>query len=113
PTGDRVLREVDSMQTSRSRLVLPKLWRLTFICLSLPIAAWSQGGSAPAPAASGKEPLARVAGQTIYEDDLVPVIGGQMQQLRNQEYEVKSHALESVVLQKLLEAEAKKKGGLT
>jgi len=51
-----------------------------------------------------------VAGQTIYEDDLLPLVQAQLLQLRNQEYEVKSRALENLVNQKLLEAEAKKKG---
>ena len=51
-----------------------------------------------------------VGGQTIYDDDLVPFVQGQVFQLRLQEYEVKSKALENLVNQKLLEAEAKKKG---
>ena len=57
-----------------------------------------------------KEPLAVVGGQTIYDDDLVPFVQGQVFQLRLQEYEVKSKALENLVNQKLLEAEAKKRG---
>src|SRR2546425_1606229 len=60
--------------------------------------------------AKQKEPLAVVGGQTIYDDDLVPCVQGQVFQLRLQEYEVKSKALENLVNQKLLEAEAKKKG---
>src|SRR5947199_2803136 len=60
--------------------------------------------------AKQKEPLAVVAGQPIYDDDLVPFVQGQVFQLRLQEYEVKSKALENLVNQKLLEAEAKKKG---
>ena len=51
-----------------------------------------------------------VGGQTIYDDDLVPFVQGQVFQLRLQEYEVKSKALENLVNQKLLEAEAKKRG---
>src|SRR6266478_6461454 len=57
-----------------------------------------------------KEPLAVVAGQPIYDDDLLPFVQAQVFQLRVQEYEVKSKALENLVNQKLLEAEAKKKG---
>src|SRR5260370_7626852 len=60
--------------------------------------------------AKQKEPLAVVAGQTIYDDDLLPFIQAQVFQLRLQEYDVKSKALENLVNQKLLEAEAKKKG---
>ncbi len=60
--------------------------------------------------AKQKEPLAVVAGQTIYDDDLLPFIQAQLFQLRKQEYELKKKALDSVVNQRLLEAEAKKRG---
>jgi len=57
-----------------------------------------------------KEPLAVAGGQNISDDDLLPYVYGQLFQLQLQEYDVKSRALESVINQKLLEAEAKKKG---
>jgi protein-disulfide isomerase len=60
--------------------------------------------------AKQKEPLAVVGGQPISDDDLLPFVQAQVFQLRLQEYEVKSKALENLVNQKLLEAEAKKKG---
>src|SRR6266568_4300088 len=60
--------------------------------------------------AKQKEPLAVVAGQPIYDDDLLPYVQAQVFQLRLQEYDVKSKALENLVNQKLLEAEAKRKG---
>src|SRR6266851_995029 len=60
--------------------------------------------------AKQKKLLAVVAGQPIYDDDLLPFIQAQVFQLRVQEYEVKSKALENLVNQKLLEAEAKRKG---
>ncbi len=60
--------------------------------------------------AKHKEPLAVVGGQTIYDDDLLPFIQAQVFQLRLQEYDIRSKALENLVNQKLLEAEAKKKG---
>lgn len=56
------------------------------------------------------EPLAVVGGQPIYDDDLLPFVQAQVFQLRLQEYEVKSKALENLVNQKLVEAEAQKKG---
>ena len=40
----------------------------------------------------------------------MPQLSAQWRQLRNQEYELKSRALESLIKQKLLEAEAKKMG---
>lgn len=60
--------------------------------------------------AKQKEPVAVVGGQTIYDDDLLPLVQGQVFQLRLQEYEVKSKVLENLVNQTLLEAEAKRKG---
>jgi protein-disulfide isomerase len=57
-----------------------------------------------------KVPVAVVAGRTIYEDDLLPLVGPQLQQLRNKEYELESSALDSLVDQRLLEAAAKNKG---
>jgi len=51
-----------------------------------------------------------VAGQPIYDNDLLPSVQGQVFQLRLQEYELKRKALDNLVNQRLLEAEAKKKG---
>src|SRR6266702_1131891 len=70
----------------------------------LPLAA------AQSPASVKPEtPLAIVNGQSIYDTDLTAV-GAQLWQLRNQEYQIKSTALENVVNQKLLEAAASQKG---
>lgn len=57
-----------------------------------------------------KAPLAVVAGQPIYDDDLLPFVQAQVFQLRLQEYDLKSKALENLVNQKLLEVEARRKG---
>src|SRR5712691_2465349 len=89
------------------RLNVTKLAMLPFVFLLLGPA----GSLAQTPGqAKQKEPLAVVAGQPIYDDDLLPFVQAQVFQLRVQEYEVKSKALENLVNQKLLEAEAKKKG---
>src|SRR5262249_45865962 len=61
-------------------------------------------------AADRKQPIALVGGQPFYEDDLLPFVQGQLLQLRQQEYEIKSKALDSLVNQRLLEAEANRKG---
>ena len=60
--------------------------------------------------AKEKEPVAKVAGQSIYEEDLTPIIQSQMFQLQKQEYQIKSAAVENVIHQKLLEDEAKTRG---
>src|SRR6266446_4492167 len=57
-----------------------------------------------------RQPIARIGQQPIYEQDLLPLIGGQLLQLKNQEYELKSKALENLVSQRLVEAEANSQG---
>ena len=57
-----------------------------------------------------KQAVATVDGQTIYDDDLAPSVQGQLLPLRNQEYEIKRKALDTLIEQKVLEAAAKKKG---
>jgi len=65
--------------------------------------------ASPAPAKS-TPPLATIDGQAITEDDLAPLVAGQLRPLREQEYQIKKKALDNLINQKLLEAEAKKKG---
>jgi len=55
------------------------------------------------------DPVATVDGQAITEDDLAPLVQGQLRPLRDQEYQIKKNS-ESLISQKVLEAEAKKKG---
>src|SRR2546426_2900964 len=90
------------MRPNFSRLALPFLVFLLLGCAAGASEAFDQ--------ARQKEPLAVVAGQPIYDEDLLPLVQAQVFQLRLQEYEAKSKALENLVNQKLLEAEAKKKG---
>lgn len=58
----------------------------------------------------GRKPVAIIGGQTVYEDELVPLMEEQLQRLRNEEYEVKSRALETLINRKVLEATASRKG---
>jgi protein-disulfide isomerase len=66
----------------------------------------AQSAETPKP----KQPVATVDGQPIYDEDLAPSVEGQLQPLRNQEYEIKRKALDTLIEQKTLEAAAKKKG---
>jgi len=50
-----------------------------------------------------------VGGQAIYDDDVLPFVQAQVFQLRLQEYELKSKALDDLLNQRLLEAEARKR----
>src|SRR6266481_9937514 len=77
-------------------------------CMSAFIAATSVAQSAETP--KPKQPVATVEGQPIYDEDLAPSVEGQLQPLRNQEYEIKRKALDNLIEQKMLEAAAKKKG---
>jgi protein-disulfide isomerase len=54
-------------------------------------------------------PVAMVAGQPISEQDLLDALGPQLMQLRNQEYEAKNKALESVIRHRIVEVEAKRR----
>jgi protein-disulfide isomerase len=51
-----------------------------------------------------------VDGQAITEDELSPLVTGQLRPLRDQEYQIKKKALDTLISQKIVEAEAKKKG---
>ena len=76
------------------------------LCLGLAALCSAQDAPKGAPG----EPLATVAGQPIYEQDLQPAVGSKLLQLHNQEYQLKSGALQDVIRQKLMEAEAKRRG---
>src|SRR6266567_532977 len=78
------------------------------LCMSAFFAATSAAQNADTP--KPKQPVATVDGQPIYDEDLAPTVEGQLQPLRNQEYEIRRKALDSLIEQKMLEAAAKKKG---
>src|SRR5213594_3846684 len=61
-------------------------------------------------AQDSQKPLATVADQPIYEQDLMSVAGPGLLDLRKQEYKLKSDALDKVIRTKLIEVEAKKRG---
>src|SRR5258708_31524358 len=77
-------------------------------CMSAFFAATSVAQNAETP--KPKQPVATVDGQPIYDEDLAPSVEGQLQPLRNQEYEIKRKALDNLIEQRMLEVAAKKKG---
>jgi protein-disulfide isomerase len=81
------------------------------LCLPL-LLAFPKGSFAQAgPQAGSGGPVATVAGQPISEQELLETVGPQQwMQLRTQEYETKSKALDSLIRLKLVQAEAKKRG---
>src|SRR6266478_5114454 len=90
--------------------ILPKFTKLIVLPFFLLLLGSASLAQSPGKDKQKKDPLAVVAGQPIYDDDLLPFVQAQVFQLRIQEYDVKSRALENLVNQKLLEAEAKKNG---
>lgn len=100
-----------------SQLLLGVLVASAFVSVSFGQSAVSvtvkradaQPTSPASPAKTGPA-LATVDGQAITEEELAPLIEGQLRSVREQEYQVKKKALENLIGQKVLEAEAKKKG---
>ena len=86
-----------------------KAYSALFAFLLVPILSLGQS-AAPAKSAA---PLATVDGQAITDDDLAPYVASQLRPLRDQEYQIKKKALDNLISQKLVEAEAKKKGVTT
>jgi protein-disulfide isomerase len=83
-------------------LSLLHLW----LSLALPLASFGQAPPHPNPDGL----IAIVAGQPIYEQDLLPELAPKLLQLRSQEYQMKSKALEDLIGQRVIEAEGKKRG---
>jgi len=76
-----------------------------FLCLPLFLALPKGSSGQGAPQASSGDPVATVAGQPISEQELLETVGPQQSmQLRMQEYEAKSKALESLIRLKLVQA---------
>jgi len=86
-----------------SRFSIPALFLFSVLLAATAVAQKSE-------APNTKQPIATVDGQNIYDEDLASSVEGQLQPLRNQEYEIKRKALDGLVEQKMLEAAAKKKG---
>ncbi len=79
---------------------------LTVACLLLAPVSRSQSQSP----SKTKDPIAVVGGQPITEEDLTPYVQGQLRPLREQEYQIKKRALDTLITQRTVEAEAKKRG---
>src|SRR5712691_10028470 len=76
-------------------------------CLALSLACFGQS----APDSNSSDPVATVAGQPVSEQELLDALGSQkVTQMRKQEYETKSAALDSLIRLKLVQAEANKRG---
>ena len=88
-------------------------WRWALACivaalLVAPFAAAQQKN--PSPSQSQAQPLATLGGEPIYESQFPPAEQSQLRRMMQQVFGVKRRALQTVLEQKLVEAEAKKKG---
>ena len=82
-----------------------------FLCLGLFLVVPMGSFAQVAPQVASGGPVATVAGQPISEEELLETLGAQqVMQLRTQEYEAKSKALDSLIRLKVVQAEAKKLG---
>ena len=85
--------------------------RIVLLNLSLGLAVSLACFGQAAPHSKSRDPVATVAGQPVSEQELLDVLGPQkVMQMRTQEYETKSAALESLIRLKLVQAEAQKRG---
>ena len=92
-------------EDSSSYLLVWFLVALTFVC-TVPSTGRCEEARSPAT----QTPVATVNGSIVSEADLAPLLTSQLQQLRQQEYDLKSKALDQLITTRLLEAEATKQG---
>lgn len=71
---------------------------------------WAIAAAQATNSSNGGKTIAIVAGEVIFEDQLSSSLKGQLQRIRQQEFELKRKGLDDLVRKKLLEVEAKKKG---
>jgi len=86
------------------------LMRVSLLTLVSCLALAGTCSAQAAPQANPGDPIAIVTGQPIYEQELLPELSPKLLQLRSQEYQVKSKALEDLISKRVIEAEAKKRG---
>lgn len=87
----------------------PALLHSTVFCLTLVSVPFSLAGQTADPSQLGR-PLAMVEGQAVYEEQFPAALRAQLERIRYEEFELKRKAVNDLVAQRLLEAEAKKKG---
>ena len=85
------------------RILVGKATLLTLVLSGLTACAATQSDS------SKGKPVATIGGQPVYEQDLLARVQNDLLKLRNEEYQIKYRGLQNLILQRLLEAEAKKR----
>ena len=85
------------------RILVGKAILLTLLLGGLTACAATQSDS------SKGKPVATVGGQPVYEQDLLARVQRDLLKLRQEEYQIKYRGLQGLILERLLEAEAKKR----
>src|SRR5215472_5545827 len=97
--GSKAFARIGALETSIRRNMREFSFRVTFICAALLLTA-----PVILSAQNSPNPIATLDGHPIYEEELMSVAGPSLLELRNQEYKVKSDALDKLVRKKLIEA---------
>ncbi len=84
--------------------------RGVLVLLACGVVAGASGAQSLVSEPNSQVPVAIVSGQPVYESELLPRVQAPLRQIRTQEYEIKKRALEGLIRQKLLEADARAKG---
>lgn len=87
----------------------PALFHSAVFCLTLVSVPFNLAAQTADPSQLGR-PLAMVEGQAVYEKQFPAALQAQLERIRYEEFELKRKAVNDLVAQRLLEAEAKKKG---
>jgi protein-disulfide isomerase len=81
---------------------------LSFSVIFAPV--FSSVASAQSAPPKPNPPIATVDGQALTDEDLAPYVQSQLRPLREQEYQIKKKALDTLITQRVVESEARKKG---
>jgi predicted DsbA family dithiol-disulfide isomerase len=84
--------------------------RIYLLCVAVLFITGRCLAESPSGQTAKKAPLAIVEGQPILEDELLPLIEGELRRLQFQEYQTRHRALDNLINRKLLAAKAKEKG---
>lgn len=84
------------------------LFRFFFLCIAGVLC--SNAGGQDSSSGTAPKPIATLDGQPVFEDQLPAAVRAQLQKIHQQEDVLKARGLDALLEQKLVEAEAKKKG---
>jgi protein-disulfide isomerase len=90
--------------------MLACLWLLSVACGQAPSPAAAQGQPPATDAAAAGEPVATVGGVAITRGDLEALVAPEVAKLEEQAHQLRRQQLDALIAERLLEAEAKRRG---